>query len=137
MTQVPRITDDQVARATKLLAEGHSWRAIAAEVGTSHDGIRRRVDPKYRAMKNEIASRSNNKHGNERYASTGVSANVHHKRAPDFVIDECVMAHARPRSLTQSICGDPLPGRSALDKQRMNLSKPPLLDPDSKAGLSP
>lgn len=43
---------------------------------------------------------------------------------------------AAPRTLTESLCGDPLPGRSALDKQRMNLAAKPLPGTDIKAGLS-
>lgn len=113
-----RITDKQVERATKLLADGHSWRAIAAEVGASHDGIRRRVDPKYRAMKNEASNKANRRYSSTYYGSTGVSANVHSKRPPEEVIAECAMAHARRRSLTAEVLGDPLPGRSALDKMR-------------------
>ena len=91
-----RITDAQVERGMKLSAEGHSWRAIAAAIGTSHDGIRRRIDPKYRAMKNETSNKSNRR--SEYYSSTGVSADVDRKHAPEFVIIERSIAQAKPRS---------------------------------------
>jgi hypothetical protein len=62
-----------------------------------------------------------------KYASrltlTGLHAPTHKpNRATDNEIAELIRATSRPRSLTAEILGDPLPGRSALDKQRMNLA---------------
>ncbi len=53
-------------------------------------------------------------------------------RVPEDVVDELIRATCAPRSLTAKILGDPLPGRSALDKMRMNQS--PKLVPDSEGG---
>lgn len=39
----------------------------------------------------------------------------HREPIPDEVIEEAVRAHSAPRTVTQIVNGDPLPGRSALD----------------------
>ena len=42
----------------------------------------------------------------------------HREPIPDEVIEEAIRAHSAPRTTTNIIAGDPLPGRSALDQKR-------------------
>lgn len=111
------ITKEQVDHARELLAEGHSIREVGRRVGASHSGIYRRLNPEHRLQTNERAVSAY-------HASTGATADVDRARnqIPEHVSEERKRAASGGRSLTAEILGDPLPGRSALDKQRMNFA---------------
>lgn len=106
-------------RAQRMRRGGMSYRHIAETLHISED----RVKMKF----NNEACRFRVETGTDKPHKSG---------PPPSVLIERERATRAEVSLTASLCGDPLPGRSALDKQRANLSAPPLLDPDIKAGLS-
>lgn len=130
--KVAPITDEQVDAARELVAEGFSLREAGRKVGASHSGIHRRLNPEFRLQANERAVSAY--HG-----STGVTADVDRARnqIPEDVRAERKRATSSTRSLTAEILGDPRPGRSALDKQRMNLAAKLVPDSDDQAGLPP
>jgi len=68
---------------------------------------------------------------------TGLAAPKPKSHAPDSVTEELIRAASAPRSLTAAVFGDPLPGRSALDKLKRpsNLSEPRPISAVVKAGL--
>lgn len=93
-------TEREYRDAKRFLAQGWSYQQIAARFGRSPDAVQKRLraDPtRFRTIL----------HGDV-VAPPSVPESVEADR------DERAMLE--PRSLTALICGDPLPGRSALDK---------------------
>lgn len=88
------ITDSEVERATSMLDDGFSMETVARRLNRSPRGLMDRL----------VAV------GMYARAARGVPANVLAER-------DAVQAR-EPRDLTAAFCGDPLPGRSALDRMR-------------------
>lgn len=112
------LTEEEIDRARSERASGKSYHEIAALFGVSYNAVRRKLDDDFRIQANESAKRCQE---NRRYeGSTGVSADVDRTRrqVPPDVLLERERATRADVSLTAAILGDPLPGRSALDKKR-------------------
>jgi hypothetical protein len=99
-------------RAQELRAKGFSDASIASDLGLT---------------KTQVA----HKFSNEAHAHRA----SREKRQVEGVLIERDALFATPRTLTELVCGDPLPGRSALDKQRMNLAEKPQIKFGFKVGL--
>jgi hypothetical protein len=103
-------------KAIGLRAAGMKWETIANRLNVGSDGLKRRLDPEYRERRNQQM-----RDANERRTST--SWPMHHfaSRMPQEQLDRLrATVPVDTRGLTARACGDPLPGRSALDKYRAN-----------------
>lgn len=95
------ITFDLLSRARELRDEGMKWSRISARLGVSEDALRRRCDQRYAEHRNSRV---------RAWRSSGgklVAVTFDPPPAPQDT-----------RNLTARVMGDPLPGRSALDKKR-------------------
>lgn len=97
---------DQVQRARELRAEGLSWSNIGARLGLHEDTMRRRIDPGFKERRTGPRVRAFIRAGGERHV-TQAEAETALARVPTDT-----------RSMSARVMGDPLPGRSALDKMR-------------------
>ncbi|ODM79080.1 hypothetical protein A6452_28715 [Bradyrhizobium elkanii] len=95
----------------KLKAEGLKWPAIGAALGRSEYAVAAR----YR----------------EHASEGGISRNVRKAQSEAFLARQA-LAELPPRSLTAEFFGDPLPGRSALDRRQAQ----PVIPAISLAGMS-
>ena len=115
------MTSDEAAllgEASRLRGTGRSWRYISLSLGRSYEFFRRHLDHDYRRRRNAQISALQR---GERHQVVG---NAHRSEPPpQHVVDELAHAAAAPRTLTASIMGDPLPGRSALD-HHLNKRRP-------------
>lgn len=99
-------------RALELKDEGMSWTRIAARLGVSDEGLRRRLIPGWASRRQQLIR-------DARYArSLGKAPNT-----PRHIPDAEALAVLRTipsdtRRPIERLMGDPLPGRSALDKKR-------------------
>jgi hypothetical protein len=99
-------------KAQGLRAAGMKWETIANRLNVGSDGLKRRLDPEYRERRNQQMREANERRDPlHNFASRVPMAEVY--RLLDTV-------PADTRGFTARACGDPLPGRSALDKYRAN-----------------
>lgn len=98
------ISDEILERARIMRAAGRSWNAIGRECGFDGDVIRWRIDP-------DFVARHKAMHG-------GPVSMIVHQRFSHADI-EVILRKVPPdtRSMQARFFGDPLPGRSALDKR--------------------
>ncbi|MCP1832802.1 hypothetical protein [Bradyrhizobium sp. USDA 4545] len=89
-------TDAEHRRMLKMKAEGHKWPAIGAALGRTEYAVAAR----YR----------------EHASDGGISRNVRKAQSEAFIARQAIY-DLPPRSLTAEFFGDPLPGRSALDRR--------------------
>ena len=106
-------TKAQIAKAKRMVLAGTSWQAIGRALNCNPDTIRRRLDPKWKEYRAAMIR-------SVKHADGYVNMN----RIPE--VRKCKREEAErrmaeipadTRSLSQRIMGDPLPGRSALDKR--------------------
>lgn len=95
----PRVTNNVIRRAKLLRSQGRLWREIADELGFRYHSTIREACMRDRKYDDDTFTRGIN--------STRLQA--------ERLMDE--IPHDT-RDLTARVCGDPLPGRSALDKMR-------------------
>lgn len=110
------MTLDQISQARAMLAENHTRTQVAAFFGISRYALRRHLDPNYRTETNRKArERRAIEKANPR-ASTHVP-----EMTRDAKVDGERLLREVPldtRGFTARVLGDPLPGRSALDRKR-------------------
>ena len=102
-------------KARRLIDEGMSVRAVARLFGVTPVAVRRYVDPEYRAKLNEQS---------RQYAERQRHAKNHQAEPrPPEVDAEARQAEipSDTRGFTSRFLGDPLPGRSALDRRKANV----------------
>jgi hypothetical protein len=107
-------SDEQLSRAREMRAAGMSWGRIGARLGCADETIRNRLDPDYRALR---ASR---------YRGDVPTYHVAGERGIGRDEAERVIATVQPdtRSRFARFMGDPLPGRSALDRRTSQQQTP-------------
>lgn len=126
--------DEQLAKARKLRALGMSWMKIMARTGIGEYRLRCELDNGFRekmaekARDRRIANRPIIKPRRRaaepkraEYQAPGFTASQMYEPSPVVprdVLFERKRALKAPRSLTALCCGDPAPGRSALDKRK-------------------
>lgn len=107
--------------------QGVPWERIAERLHTHYRKVRSSVDPEYAARRQSFVQASRAKRTQrDKSAYTAIRSaegdamfnNVRNTDVPNVVLLERERAHLIERSLTQVLCGDPLPGRSALDRLR-------------------
>lgn len=100
------ISDETLERTRQLRALGLSWEKIGRQVGFGPDVLRYRLDP-------------TRKRGGE----SGLSSMIRDLpyRPTEAEVDRLLSTIPRDtRNFTSRVCGDPLPGRSALDQRRQS-----------------
>lgn len=109
------MTPAQITRVHEMRASGMSWRAIGQQFGLHHEAVRRAVDPEYREHRNALG-RKRNAISKAKHASV---MRDDAKTDGERLLRE---VPADTRTPMQRALGDPLPGRSALDRKRMEAS---------------
>jgi hypothetical protein len=107
--------DEQLDLAAKMREAGVSWEAISQVVGLSPEFIRRRIDPGFTAHRNEGIRRARAARRGELSAAVFHVERYHIK--PEDARRALSTVPPDTRSYQQKFMGDPLPGRSALDKR--------------------
>lgn len=118
MAKTLRFTPAQIERVLRARASHVPWSRLAEAHGVSVPGLRRHVDPEYRARMNAYLA----DYMRKRRARHGIQrASAETARRPwrpgDRIADQRREPPARPdppRSLTAMLMGDPPPNRSAL-----------------------
>ncbi len=105
-------TSQVLRRALELKEQGMSWSRISARLGVSDEGLKRRLVPGFAARRQQMIREA------REYRALGRSPNK-----PRHVPEAEALAVLRSvpvdnRSIMSRLMGDPLPGRSALDKKR-------------------
>lgn len=112
VAKLSRPWDETEAKA--MLARGTSWTQIASYFGSTTTTIRCWLDPEYAAhCRQRINDRRREKAGTRPMRHTVAWAR------PPEADTAARLAEIPPdtRSLTQRLCGDPLPGRDALSRR--------------------
>lgn len=101
------IAADVLARARQLRAVGTSWANIGAGLGYHENTIRERLDPDFAAARRL------------RYSGPPVFIHGSEPRlSPAEIARALATVPLDTRSIQARFLGDPLPGRSALDRRR-------------------
>ena len=128
------ISDQTVEQARVLLASGFSLGYIADELEVSRNGIKRRLDPEYRLRSNECVRNILRRKSPYKVPydgkpgarigrvgdSHGAGYSTSRRPPPEVMAERDAAARAGYQSLTAAMAGDPLPGRSALDRLKGN-----------------
>lgn len=104
---------DPMKLAVIMRDAGADWKAISRATEISVDTLRRRLDPDYREKRSakEKARRS---------VFYGLAHSIDPNRPkPHEVLRALTSIPRDTRNLTARLCGDPLPGRSALDRRQV------------------
>jgi hypothetical protein len=110
-------TSQVLQRALELKEQGMSWSRISARLGVSDEGLRRRLVPGFATRRQQLIREA-------RYArALGKSPDTprHIPEAEALAVLRTVPTDTR-RPIAR-LMGDPLPGRSALDKKRAEMSR--------------
>lgn len=104
-------TPEVLQTALRLRYEGMAWEAIAKQLAVPYDGLRRRLEPGYATKRNQKIA--------EARSRLVLAGGVYSERlGPDEAAKAIAAVPIDSRRLTARVCGDPLPGRSALDRLR-------------------
>jgi hypothetical protein len=114
MTKGPQIDFDKTL-ARQLRKGGATWAMIAKQCGVSTEVVQRAIDPGYAERRSaDIRAARQLRRGSLHVEPSSV------RMSPaDKLEAERMLAELPPdtRGLTARICGDPIPGRSALDRK--------------------
>lgn len=110
---IPEVERTAILDAARgLKADGFTWAAISRRLDMGYDNLRYRLDPAYhrRQQARWRAAHAKNRfdHNVPRPEPSPPKSDVAARRA-EIPLDL--------RSITARLCGDPLPGRSALDQR--------------------
>lgn len=112
MSRMYLISEEVLARASRLKESGRTWNAIGRELGLPPEAIRWRIDPQYVAAHRESHGAGQRRViQNYTYRMTAQEAQAALSSIPSDT-----------RNFTARAFGDPLPGRSAFDKRRAQSS---------------
>jgi hypothetical protein len=112
------LTDDQIEAAKIQYAAGERMSHIARALGVRPDWLKCLIDPAHHAKR----CRTRRESARARRRLQPKLPKVHHPEVyaqpviPDHVLFEQQQAFSRPQPLSAYLMGDPLPGRSALDR---------------------
>lgn len=136
MTSKRILTEVDVVRMRQLRRNHHSFEAIGKVFNVAGDTIRRYLDPDYRDQRN----RQSKAHSRREREATP-AREVRHENEPrvrsipaDVLADSIARRRLSHPTTTAHLCGDPLPGWSALDgraKPRRNVSSITLAGPSA------
>lgn len=110
------MTQDQISQARKMRASGQQWALICQFVGENYHTVRRAIDPLWAQSRRDGVNEIRNR---RRVPEPGKNScgftESREPRNPDY--DPRRDGVLEPQTLSQIFLGDPLPGRSALDKK--------------------
>jgi len=108
--------DERIERGIELRRGGATWRAAAAAVGVSAYRLRVASDPAYAMHRRDgINARRRSEYWQKHYEPSKHIVDRH--VSPDEASAALAAVPADMRSFTARAFGDPLPGRSALDRR--------------------
>lgn len=107
-------TSELLEQAVSLRRLGLKWETVAKRLEVGRDGLQRRLDPVYRDKRNQQLREAQARRDNR--PLTDLTARI----ADDQLERLRATVPRDTRGFTARVCGDPLPGRSALDKYRAN-----------------
>lgn len=112
------LTDEEITEARAMRKNGMAWYRIGKVFGVAEDTVRAAIEPGFAEMRREQKNlrRRARKENCAFLTPVGVSRATREATKNDFLAR---LAEIPPdtRSLTARIAGDPLPGRSALDRR--------------------
>jgi hypothetical protein len=117
-------TQDEITRALKLCDLGMTADKIGVDLGRSTKSIKNKfhvlsMTPEQRIKRNEYERERRRDRDKTFSRKAGIVFEAHKARIPDAVIAERDARYsASHRDLTAAFFGDPLPGRSALDRKQ-------------------
>lgn len=113
------IPESTLQLAAKMIAAGVKWPAISAATGLSSDAIRRQLDPGYAKHRNAGKAESRAAARKARTARSGGEHVTHYvSKIPPAEAERALRSiPADTRTRSARLLGDPLPGRSALDRK--------------------
>lgn len=117
MSDLKTFNAAQVEGIKAMLASHMSWNEIGKCFGVNGETVRRAVDPVFRERRREQVAKRRS------YASLGITPVTDAMCIDRRTVRQDAQARMAEipddtRGLTARICGDPLPGRSALDQMR-------------------
>lgn len=118
-----RLSPDQRAYASMWRQQGRAWGSIAKKLGVTEYAVRVAIDPTFRERKaeeQEQERQSRRRHGKRADSARqngGYSGSPFRPTEAEFRAAQKLIP-PDTRDLTGVICGDPIPGRSALDRMR-------------------
>lgn len=115
-------TDAELKHAKQLRLNGTPWRDLAVEFDCDYQTVRRHIDPQFRNRRAEQIANARIRHvsSGRKLKPDFSSGNTADRRPaiPADVLAEWDHVKSATPTLTALLCGDPAPGRSALDKLR-------------------
>lgn len=116
------MNEDDWAMAVRMLAAGTKWATISKATGLSVDRIRRRLDPGYAERRNDgIRAARRRREGLIPRASVSTIRHATGVRLdPKEIAAALATVPPDTRDHTARLMGDPLPGRSALERRHPN-----------------
>ncbi len=116
-TKGPKIIPDATwARASALRDKRCSWAGVAEMTGVTVDRLRRKLDPGYAEYRND--QHKANKQRRPKPTREGSAGYVLRGMTMAEVMSAIASVPTDTRDFTARLCGDPLPGRSALDQRK-------------------
>ncbi len=112
------LTQEQLDQARAMLREKLQYHQIARKLGIHKETLRRALDPKWRAMRNEQIARQAIR---SKFAPTSPPLTIVRRMSepiPAPVLADRDRRINLPLTTTAALCGDPPPGYSALDRKR-------------------
>lgn len=112
------MSPEQIAQAQQMRRNEMPWAHIAKHFGVTPDTVRRALDPEWAARRRAGVAEARRRRGEGTKARS--FNHVPDMRVSDKADGERLLREvpADTRDLTGRICGDPLPGRAALDRMR-------------------
>lgn len=112
-----KLTPEQHFQAQRWAREQKPVAWIAEQIGCTRDTIKRVIDPEWRARRNLGIKMAKNNRNEGRYHGDGMLVIPRQRPSPKAVAERDRI-YFIARTPNQEILGDPLPGRSALDRMR-------------------
>lgn len=112
-----KLTPAQHFQAKQWAAERKPVSWIANQFGCNHDTVKRVIDPEWRARRNLGIKLAKQDRNDGHHHGDGMKVTPIH-RPPAEVLAERDRILFVDRTPNQEVLGDPLPGRSALDRMR-------------------
>lgn len=121
------LTADQIRDARLLRIQHWGWARIGRELGVCGQTVRRALFPEWGKTRREWQQKHRDKAAKEREKEKSLDVYVDPDNRvqtiaipSDVLFDRDRRRMLGPQSFTAWICGDPLPGYSALDKRQSN-----------------
>jgi hypothetical protein len=123
------LTFGQQLEAQRLRAAKQSWNQIAKAIGAKREAVRKALDKQYgdrQAYLRRIRDKAERERERDLRAMLPGSAAKNQEPGVKFTVPQDVLADRsrreqlkwQDRDMTAALCGDPLPGYSALDQRK-------------------